>query len=158
MTAGPSGTGKAVVVDASLALKWILAEPDSAIAQRMLVDWQVNGTRLVAPLLLTAEAANAVYKRVRKNELTLPEAQLALSALLATEIAYDTDPNLSLQALTLAHHYDLRASYDTHYMALAQGLNIDFWTGDRNLINALQGRRPAWLRSISDYPTPPSAP
>ena len=75
MTAGPSGTGKAVVVDASLALKWILAEPDSAIAQRMLVDWQVNGTRLVAPLLLTAEAANAVYKRVRKNELTLPEAR-----------------------------------------------------------------------------------
>lgn len=149
---------RAIVVDASLALKWVLTEPDSAIAQRMLGDWQASGVRIVAPMLLAAEAANAVYKRVRANQLTPADAQLALGALLMTEIAYDTNPSLSLQAVAMAHHYGLRAAYDAHYMALAQSIGVELWTGDQNLINALQERRPAWLRSIAEYPTPPSAP
>jgi predicted nucleic acid-binding protein len=86
---------RTVVVDASLAFKCVLTEPDSAIAQRMLSDWQASGVRMIAPTLLAADVANAIYKRVRANQLTpAADASLALGALLTTEIAYDADPNL----------------------------------------------------------------
>jgi predicted nucleic acid-binding protein len=36
----------------------------------------------------------------------------------------------------------LPAIYDAHYLALAHRLNAEFWTADRRLFQAVQGRIP----------------
>ena len=43
---------EAVVVDASLALKWVLDEPDSVAAVKLLNSWTDRGTKVIAPELL----------------------------------------------------------------------------------------------------------
>ena len=64
------------VIDASVALKALLLEPGSAVAQ-MLFDAHRGGSiSLHAPDLIIAEVANALWKRVAvKNQLTEAEAQ-----------------------------------------------------------------------------------
>jgi predicted nucleic acid-binding protein len=52
-----------LVVDASLALKWVVEEPYSAPAKALLQECRVNHRRLIAPALLLYEATNAIAKR-----------------------------------------------------------------------------------------------
>ena len=53
-----------VVVDASLALKWVEREPYSDEASELLESWQKQRRRLTAPALFAYEATNALAKRV----------------------------------------------------------------------------------------------
>jgi len=47
-----------VVVDASLAIKWILIEEDSARATSLLGRWVSEGKGIIAPALFTYEVTN----------------------------------------------------------------------------------------------------
>ena len=58
------------VVDASVALKWFLPEPHEECAARL----RRAGSELGAPDLLHVEVANALWKRVRRGELTAARA------------------------------------------------------------------------------------
>ena len=57
-----------LVIDASVAVKWVVPEPGSGHAE-ILID---HG--LVAPDLIYAECANVFWKKVRRGELTENEA------------------------------------------------------------------------------------
>jgi predicted nucleic acid-binding protein len=59
-----------IVVDASVALKWFLPEPDSAKAEELLGSHDI----LVAPTLIVSEVCNAVWKRLRRGETTAQHA------------------------------------------------------------------------------------
>ena len=66
-----------IVVDASVALKWLLPEPDSAMAERV-----ASGDHpLIAPTLVIAESCNAVWKRLRRGEVAADHAQLVVARL-----------------------------------------------------------------------------
>ena len=49
-----------------------------------------------------------------------------------------------------ARAHGLGAIYDALYVVLAQRLDAELWTTDRNLINAV-GRAAPWVRWIGDY-------
>lgn len=53
-----------VVVDASLALKWVEEEPYSIEAWALPQDWRHRRVRMLAPALFAYEATNAIAKRV----------------------------------------------------------------------------------------------
>ena len=57
------------VVDASVAIKWFIDEPDSAEAAFLLRH------PLSAPDLLAPERANVLWKKVTRAELSLDEAE-----------------------------------------------------------------------------------
>jgi predicted nucleic acid-binding protein len=57
-----------VVVDASLALKWVEREPYSDEASELLESWQKQRRRLTAPALFAYEATNALAKRFSNSE------------------------------------------------------------------------------------------
>ncbi len=59
------------MVDASVAIKWVVEEPGTAVAVA------VRRHRLCAPDLLVAECANILWKKVRRRELDEVEALLA---------------------------------------------------------------------------------
>jgi predicted nucleic acid-binding protein len=69
------GSGERLVVDASVAVKWVIAEGGSDSAERLLDH------PLVAPDLLFAECANILSKKVRRGEVTKEEAEIAARTL-----------------------------------------------------------------------------
>jgi predicted nucleic acid-binding protein len=65
------------VVDASVVVKWFLHEPRRAEALTLLHLYQEERITLVAPILLVAEVANVLSKRVRRG---LATAAIAMDA------------------------------------------------------------------------------
>lgn len=142
-----------VVVDTSIVVKWVLNEPDSAKAFALLNDWSKAGKTLRAPALLIYEITNAIYQRVRKGELTAGKARQALADVLFPELELDFSEfaSLSKGAMELAIQYNLPATYDPHYLALALREDCEYWTADTRLLNAVKGKLP-WVHSLNEVP------
>jgi predicted nucleic acid-binding protein len=65
----------ALVIDASVAIKWVIAEEGSTQALAL------RRHTLIAPDLLIAECANVLWKKARRNELNAREAEFAAGLL-----------------------------------------------------------------------------
>ena len=121
-----------IVVDASVALKWIAPEDDSEIALRL-----IGRGHLLAPDLLTVEAANALWVRVRRRDLTAVEARTALVDLLTVPVEYVADRALAPAALSLAADLG-HPAYDCIYLALALSRAGVVVTADRRFAVVVQ--------------------
>ncbi len=141
-----------VIVDTSIALKWIMDEDDSDKAAALLSRWFLQETTVLAPILLIYELTNAIYKRVRKGEIDLNDASQALNDALLGFLEFDTpgDSSLSRRAIQLAQQYKLPAAYDAHYLALAEREDCEYWTADERLWNSVKGKLP-WVRWLGNY-------
>jgi predicted nucleic acid-binding protein len=141
-----------VVVDASLALKWVLDEPDSIAAVQLLNSWTNQATKVIAPALLTYEIANTLHRQVIKGKITYDEAKQGLEDIYATGIllTFLRYEDISVRALKFAQDFQLPATYDAHYLALAQYENCGYWTADTRLWNAVKGKL-NWVRWFGDY-------
>jgi predicted nucleic acid-binding protein len=115
-----------LVIDASVAIKWVIAEPGTPEALAL------RRHRLFAPDLLIAECANVLWKKVRRNELTTREALLAARLLQRADIELAPMRALLEPATRLAIALD-HPAYDCAYLALAESLSCDLVTADRRL-------------------------
>jgi predicted nucleic acid-binding protein len=82
--------------------------------------------------LLVAECANALWKKVRRNELTAQEASLAARLLQRADIELEPMRDLIEPATQLAITLD-HPAYDCLYLALAQANEAEFVTADEAL-------------------------
>ena len=142
----------AVVVDTSVVVKWILDEPDSKIALALLTEWTDKEVDILAPALLAYEITNVLYRRVHRDEMSLAKAKQALAKVILSELELDfsQDPALSTQAMELAHRFNLPATYDAHYLALAEREGCELWTADKRMWNTIRGKL-TWVRWMEDY-------
>jgi len=148
-----------VVVDASLALKWVIEEDDSDQAKALLDEWVKSGMTLIAPALFIYEVTNILYRKVGRGPLTLIEAQQALERLRhqGPTLDFPLDTALSRRAMEVAHQFHLPATYDPHYLALAEREDCPYWTADERLYNSVKGTL-AWVRWLGGYrPGTPAA-
>lgn len=141
-----------VVVDASLALKWVLAESDSSIAIALLARWNTEGIEVIAPALFAYEATNILYRQVVTGKLTFNETKKLFTKLFSIGIALDFSHynDISTQAMEFSHRFGLPAAYDAHYLALAERNQCEYWTADTQLWNAIAGKI-NWVRLLGDY-------
>ncbi len=120
-----------LVVDASVAAKWVLKEPDSEPARRV-----AREAELLAPDLLWAELGNVLWRRQRLGELSPLDARGMLLTLRAVPVqTYALFPLLPLAleiAVTIGH-----SIYDCVYLALADQEDCRVVTADRRLQNAV---------------------
>ena len=123
------------VVDASVAIKWVVPEELSEHADRLLAD----GGELLAPDLLFVEAANALWKKTRRRELTEREADGALNLLQTSGLVVRPSAAVIPRALQLAAALD-HPVYDCVYLALAERERLPFVTADTRIL-ARSGRR-----------------
>ena len=138
-----------VVVDASLALKWLVAEEDSGRATALLRSWGRGGRQLVAPHLLAAEVTNALHRKVVQGDLERAKAVRLIERLTALPFELHDSPGLHRRALELAGELGQGASYDCHYLALAEALNCEYWTADDRFHRAARTAY-ASVRSLSE--------
>jgi predicted nucleic acid-binding protein len=131
-----------VVVDASLAAMWVMAEPYTAR----------DHVQAIAPHLMMSEVASALYKRLRRGELTLQQAVEALHVVYSFGVRLEGETDLHERALFLAHSLERPAPNDVLYLALAEHRGCQVWTGDERLYNAAASRLP-WVRWIGAYGT-----
>lgn len=103
-----------LVIDASVAVKWLVKETDSAAA----VDLLVQGLRLKAPRLVRAEVAAAICKRVTSDVLSETEAMTRIGSLESylDDVVDDLEvmPRGLALAAAMKHHL-----FDCLYLALA---------------------------------------
>ena len=121
------------VVDASVVVKWFVPEIHSDAARRLLT----LPHEYAAPDLLFAEAANTIWKKIRRKELTAEDGQRLVADI--GRIAVET---VSCRALVGDGHALANATgrtvYDAMYLALAVRLGTRLITADDRLEAALR--------------------
>lgn len=113
------------VVDSSVAVKWYSAEPDSLLAGRLL------GRPLAAPDLIRIEVANALRRKVARQEMRPAQTVEALPHLARNVTLLRAEPfaELALElSLELAHPI-----HDCFFLILAQTLDFPLVTADEKL-------------------------
>lgn len=121
----------ALVIDASIAVKWVVEEDGTAAALSLR-----RQARLIAPDLLIAECANVFWKKVRRNELSKDEALLAARLLQGADIELLPTRSLLEAAARIAIDLD-HPAYDCLYIALAAENDCRFVTADERLLRKL---------------------
>ena len=129
-----------LVIDASIAVKWVVEEDGTAEA---LVLRQK--AKLIAPELLIAECANILWKKVQRGELLKNEALLAARLLQGAEIELLPTRFLFEAATRISIEID-HPAYDCLYLALALEKKCQFVTADERLLRKLQQGRQRTLR------------
>lgn len=122
------------VVDASIAVKWLVDEPLSAQAAVLLE----NDIPLVAPALIYAEAANALWAIARRGRIKADDVRDALDLLADAPLTVPSPmKRLMASASRLASDLD-HPVYDCMYLALALQEQRPVITADRRFCAAVQ--------------------
>jgi predicted nucleic acid-binding protein len=136
-----------LVVDASVAVKWFVHQPDSAQAKAIADGDDV----LLAPDFIIAEVGNALWRHVRVKEISLDDAIESVADLLPyliTEIVSST--MLSKAALHMAAALD-HSVYDCLYAVLALERRATLITDDRRFAEKLRAsRRSSRVKLLSE--------
>ena len=124
-----------VVVDASVAAKWLLPEHGSDAALALLRE---PGISLHAPELWPAELLNVLWKRKRRGEVTGAEAVEHAGRVAHMPVRIHGHAPLLSAALLLALRHDVTV-YDALYVALARSIGGTVVTADTLLLRAGTG-------------------
>lgn len=124
-----------LVVDASVALKWVLPEEDSELAEALLDC----GATLRAPAFVFVELANALWFQMRAGKLDAAEAAGCMRDLREAPLQlWDGEEPLP-STLEWAERLD-HAVYDCAYLALALHLDGTYVTADRRYCQKARAR------------------
>jgi len=129
-----------LVVDASVACKWLVEEEGSAQAVKIL-ELDVS---LLSPDFIVTEVCSVLWKKHRRDEISREHADAALDSLPGFFDELVPSAVLANMALdiTLALGHPV---YDSFYLALAQLRNCQMITADKKLLARLAGTEWAGL-------------
>ncbi len=150
----PAGTNIAlpntlsrVVVDASVAIKWFVPEIHADAARRLLRE----GMTLLAPDLIWAEVANALWRKWRDKELSAEAVQSILTDFRRYPLHIHSGESLYDEAWLVAQGSG-RTFYDSLYLALAMSDGCLLVTADLRFYNAVKdtpwGQHCLWVENV----------
>jgi predicted nucleic acid-binding protein len=125
---------EAAVVDASVAVKWVVEESGSDLARSLSI------AKLEAPDLLLVECANILWKKVRIGDLTRQDAKGRLGVLQHAPVKYTAGRELLASAMDVSFELQYPI-YDCLYVALAMRREIPLVTADERLTRAARKLR-----------------
>lgn len=129
----------AACVDASLVVR--ILDADSAVVPVWERLVHLDGD-LIAPSLLHYEVANVLHQQQRGGMIRAQRAADGLWRVMNLPIELYGDARLHSRALEIACEHQLPATYDAHYVALAERFRVPLWTCDRRLAAALSDGLP----------------
>jgi predicted nucleic acid-binding protein len=123
------------VLDASVALKWVIVEPDSDKAIQLRDEYRNAIHELIAPEIFALECAYALTKKHRQK--LIPDARPLWDDIMLDSPAYH--PILSLLDRAVEISIMLRHNvHDCVYVALAEREGRELVTSDQRLLSNLQ--------------------
>lgn len=124
-----------VVVDASVAIKWVIPEEGAEAALRARAHFAISAPELIIP-----EMVNILWKKHQRRELSAVEASIAAGLLANAGITLMPMADLMTPAMDLAMQLG-HPAYDCMYIAAAAKLRCRFLTADSSLVRKLRQRR-----------------
>lgn len=136
-----------VVVDASVAIKWFVPEIHAQAARRLLRE----GIALLAPDLIWAEVANALWRKWRNEELAAEDVEGILNDFRRYPLRICSGESLYDVAWPVARGSG-RTFYDSLYLALAMSNGCPLVTADLRFYNAVKdtpwGQSCLWVEDV----------
>ncbi|HSR12232.1 MAG TPA: type II toxin-antitoxin system VapC family toxin [Thermodesulfobacteriota bacterium] len=140
---------KRAVLDASVVLKWYLADEDHGqAALDLLQRYLSDNLEILAPSLLEYEVANGLLVAQRRGRLREEFITPALEGFLNLGIETVGISALYPRVLYFSMIYKCSA-YDAAYLALSEAEKADFITADESLYNAVK-RDLKWVKWVAD--------
>ena len=139
-----------VIVDASVAAKWLLSEPDSERALALLGEWSEGRLDGLAPAILPAEVASTLWKRAIRGLIPVETAQLLFDKFSDLKFPLEPIEDSIATALELALRYR-HPVYDCLYAALALRKRWDIVTADERFFNAFHSLMGRQVRLLRDW-------
>jgi predicted nucleic acid-binding protein len=128
------------VVDASVALKWVVDEPGSGAADALLTE------SLIAPDFWLIEAANVLRTKTMRGDLIADQARIRLDNLRRAPVVSMSTALILNDALALAIELE-HSVYDCLYLALALREDAVLVTADRRF-HAVAQRSTTYALSV----------
>ena len=129
---------RSLVIDASVALKWVVTEPGSEEAAALLNEMAAGTVALLAPEHLVGEVTNGLRKRVAQKVLTVEDAYSALDAIAHLGLTLVGGAGRWFRCLPAALEWGITA-YDALYVLLARDFDAVLVTADERLRTAATG-------------------
>jgi len=120
------------VVDASVAVKWLVVEEDANVAREL----ATSGQDLHAPRLLASEIANALWRKAQSGEIERRAADVLMASVPNMPVRWDVDELVAGDAMRLALALN-QPVYDCMYLALAHRIGATVVTADRRFAAAV---------------------
>ena len=122
------------VVDASVALKWFIAETNTRRALALLTADQ----RTIAPTLIIAELCNAAWRLWRRGEMARAQVSVVAARAPSLFTALISEIDLARRASEISLDLE-HPAYDCFYLALSERENATLVTADRRLVERVRG-------------------
>lgn len=140
-----------VCVDASLAVKAVVTEPDSDKADALFDRWANDGNELIAPAFFEVETDSILRQKVTlRKELSPEQAEAAFAELKALPIKQMSLRGQRQRAWEIAREFEFASVYDATYLALAELRGCEFWTADERLFNRVKDSL-TFVRCLRNY-------
>jgi predicted nucleic acid-binding protein len=121
------------VLDANIALKWVLAEPDSPQANQLRADFQNGIHELIAPEVFQVEIAHALTRAERQGRIAVSQAGPLWADIMSTPPRLEASGPLLPRAIQISSAARVGV-YDCLYIALAEREGCDLITADDKLV------------------------
>ena len=130
----PETSGTTVILDCSVAIPWIIQEQSNVAIDTLFQDGYRGAISLVVPVLWFTECGSTLNEMIKKNRLTLAQAQEGFSILRYCRLQTDISPTVEIQSriLTLAQAHRI-SFYDATYLELAERRQSLLATLDKDL-------------------------
>jgi len=138
------------VLDASVALKWVLPEAGADKARQLRDEFHRQLHELLAPDIFAAEIAHALTRAERKRIIPLGYAKGFLADIMQTPPAFHPYLPLLARATDISSQMR-RGIYDCLYVALADQEGCQMVTADSRLISVLEKEYPSII-DLSSLP------
>lgn len=120
------------VVDASVAVKWVVPEADAAQALALRDEYRNGLHEFVAPETFAVEVAHALTRAERRGIVQTPQAIQRFQNVMSNAPVLHSFLPLLMRATELSSHQRIGV-YDCLYLALAEREQCDVLTADKRL-------------------------
>jgi predicted nucleic acid-binding protein len=125
------------VLDANVALKWVLAEPDSNKAKQLRTDFRSDVHELIAPDIYVVEIAHALTRAERQGRISVGQSGIFWADVMSTSPLLERSGPLTPRAIAISSALRIGV-YDCLYVALAQRESCQLVTADDKLVRTFQ--------------------
>ena len=141
---------RALCLDTSVLIQYLVPEEFQSQAEALVLEAVETTVRLVAPTFAWAEIGSVLRKKTRTGLLSTEQAKGCFDDFCQLPINYIDTDQIRAKAWEIAQQYRLPTLYDAAFLACAESVGVDcqFWTADKTLLNQLGLAKPAYVKEL----------
>jgi len=141
-------TSTIIIIDSSVAIKWYLPDETDDKALKIQDGFRSKSILIAVPILFFYEVGNILKTTSKSLRINNEDALVVFKSLLELDFISYSSKELFKTALEKSINLDI-SYYDASYIALAEYLQIPFYTSDQKL---LQRTNSILIKNLKSFP------